>query len=308
MFRKILSLVILMLFIAACGNGSNNDNINSEQIIKSPDNFFTIGSLAKSNRRDERNFQPLADYIAAKLYPRDNIKGRIIVADNFDELIKLINNGEIDLYIDSPYPMFRIKEKTGIKIILAHNREGIKDYYSILLSGSARNIKSLDDLIGKVIAFDSPFSTTGYFIPKIKMLEKGYKLMEMENIDNPVAPGSIGYVFTYSDDNTLLWVLKDKTAAGATDNLSFQTLPKEYQTKYKVLFESEAIPRQIVAVRNNMPVNEIEMLKNMLFQFHKTTEGKNMMSSSGTAPLFEKLDSNIDTLEIKFKKLLEKTN
>ncbi|MFH1196765.1 MAG: phosphate/phosphite/phosphonate ABC transporter substrate-binding protein [bacterium] len=307
MSKNILVAILLAFLCVSCGDGKKDNDLNDEQKIKNTDKFFTIGSLAKSNRQDERNFQPLARYIAAKLFPEEDINGRIIVADNFDELTKLINNGEIDLYIDSPYPMFKLKEKTDLKIILAHNREGIKDYHSVLLSSTKNNIKSLNDLKDRVIAFDSPFSTTGYFIPKVELLERGFKLVELDNLDNPVPAGSIGYIFTYSDDNTLLWILKDKTAAGATDNLSYQKLPQEYFTKYNVLLESEPIPRQIVAVRNEIPVDREKRLIEILCQFHTTAEGKDMMSPAGSAPLFEKLDFNVNNLEGKFKKLMEKT-
>jgi phosphonate transport system substrate-binding protein len=59
------------------------------------------------------------------------------------------------------------------------------------------------------------------------LLQKGLKLVPCESAFDPMDPEDTGYVFSYDDESTIVWVLRGKVVVGAMDNYSFLKRQKE---------------------------------------------------------------------------------
>src|SRR5262245_6667573 len=52
------------------------------------------------------HFRPLVQYVARKLEPAGDIKSNVVVAPNTARLIELIEQGQVDFYLESPFPTY----------------------------------------------------------------------------------------------------------------------------------------------------------------------------------------------------------
>jgi hypothetical protein len=66
---------------------------------------LTLGVVFQGPRQPlEEHFRPLVDYAARKLMPSGNAKGMVIVAPTAGQMIKSLEEKQVDFYMESPYP------------------------------------------------------------------------------------------------------------------------------------------------------------------------------------------------------------
>lgn len=214
---------------------------------------IVLGDISDDPGEVIEGTQPLADYLAGRLADYGITDGQVTVAASAEEMIELLKNGEVDLYFDSVYPATLIGDASGARPILRRWRFGVEEYHTLIFASRESGITSLDDLPGSMIAFDNPYSTSGFAVPAVFLIENGLALAAKESYNDPVGPDEVGFVFSYDDENTLQWVLSGLVAAGATDNVNYDLFfPDEAKQEIVILAESEPVPRQVVVVRPGM--------------------------------------------------------
>lgn len=82
-----------------------------------PVGVITIGSISNEPGSEIETFQPFADYRAGQLTDSGIGRGRVVVARDIDGMAKLIADGAVDLYFDSPFPMLAMKRLQGVRIL-----------------------------------------------------------------------------------------------------------------------------------------------------------------------------------------------
>ena len=67
---------------------------------------LTLGVVYQSApERVAERFRPLVEYTARKLAPTGEIKSTVKVAANTAQLIELLEQGQVDFYLESPFPL-----------------------------------------------------------------------------------------------------------------------------------------------------------------------------------------------------------
>ncbi len=282
-----ISLILSLLSVVACSTKNTTTPNEIAKATKPPTAQETIvlGDISDNPQKKIRRFQPLASYLAANLSQVD--RGKVKIAPNIDIMIEWLKSGEVDLYIDSPYPAMLAINNAGAKPILRRWKKGSAEYLSLIFTMSDRNINSLSDLKGKIIAFDDPFSTTGYMLPLAKLLESGLNPLEKSLPNTSVPDNAVGYVFSYEDENSIEWLLSGKVAAAAMDNQSFDKLSAEIKEKAIVLAETEKIARNLVMVRGDLPPDQIDAISSILLEMDRTAEGKAVLEKFAQTTKFD---------------------
>ncbi|HUM69013.1 MAG TPA: PhnD/SsuA/transferrin family substrate-binding protein, partial [Chloroflexota bacterium] len=139
---------------------------------------------------------------------------------------------------------------------------------------------SLDDLVGKMVAFEEIFSTSGYMLPLSHLVEMSMNPVLKSTPESDVAADEIGYVFSTADDTTVQWVISGKVPAGVVDNVSFSRLPADTQAQLKIIAATEDVPRQ-------MDVALVSAIRTALLEMEQSEEGRAALEKFQTTEFAE---------------------
>lgn len=285
MWQRILLFILVVLVLAACGSEAASTPEAATAVPAG--RTLVLGDISDEAAETIRGTQPLADYLAAQLADKGISDGTVKIAPDMDTMIQWMNDGEVDLYFDSPYPVLVISDETGAIPILRRFRFGVPEYHSVFFVPKDSEIDSLDDLVGQMVAFEEIFSTSGYMLPLSHLVEMGMNPVLKSTPDSEVAADEIGYVFSTADDTTIQWVISGRVPAGVTDNVSFSRLPADTQAQLKIIAATEDVPRQMVLVRAGMDADLVAAIRVALLDMEQSEEGRAALEKFQTTEFAE---------------------
>ena len=184
------------------------------------DRIIVIGDIdAYEPLKKVKRFKPLADYWAENLSEFGIGRGDVVIAKDIPEMAHYLDQGEIDFFFDSGFPTLAVRRLSGSQVILRRWKGGSSDYWGTYLVRRDSGIDSPEGLVGKVVAFEELYSTSGFILPAGTLIKKGFKLREVSGPDEDVSPNEIGYFFSRDEENTIELVLDGQVAAGGIANL-----------------------------------------------------------------------------------------
>lgn len=292
--RRLLmpSVILAALFMAAaaCQGGSAEVSAPPSPTASNGDaKTITLGDISDEPAEKVKLFQPLADYLAANLSEFGVQEGRVVIAASLEEMAELLRSGVVDIYFDSAYPTIIVSDLSGSDAILRRWKQGFAEYRSVYFTRRDSGIESVDDLLGKMIAFEEPFSTSGFVLPAGTLRQEGFKLTRYDSPTDDVAPGEIGYTFSSEDENTLEWVVRGLVDAGATSNLDYAELPAEIKDQLVIIGETIAMPRQMVSVRPGLDPELVDKMKGLLMGLEESDEGREILTNLDNTRKFDEI-------------------
>lgn len=265
---------------------------------------INIGSINNEPATEIKKFLPLAVYLGKELQTEGIDQGKIVVTKNISQMAALLREGKVDLYIDSPFPALAASQLSGSKIFLRRWKKGAAEYRSVVFARKDSGVDRLEDLKGKMVAFQDAFSSTAYFLPKLLFLLKGLRLSAKTDPTEAVAPGEVGYVFSQADENTMLWVLRKRVMAGATDEQSYEKEGRTNLDSLKIIERSYALPRHVVSYRADLPPKLIARIKEILVGMDQSGEGKKALKEFENTTKFDELPDQAMAPLLKSMKLI----
>lgn len=264
------------------------------QSSRAEEGILSIGSISDEPKGEAFEWQSFIDYVVSQLKKAGIIQGNFVVATSMEEMVNRIKKGEVDIYIDSPFPTIHVCELSGAKPFLRRWKKGVKDYHSIIFVHKDSNINTMEDLKGKIVAFEEPFSTSSYFLPKATLMKEGLALTEKKDFLSSVSSNEVGYVFSNDDENTMVWVLRKKVSAGALNNLKFEQMAKDGISKLKVLTNSINVPRHVVSHRADLNPELVAAIEKVLLNMDKDEEGKKVLKDFEKTAKFDRFDKGTE--------------
>lgn len=199
-----------------------------------------------------RRIQPLADFLGAELTEFDIGRGHVRIARDIPAMAALMQQGEVDILLDSPFPVLAVNRMVGSRSILLREAKHDVEYWSVLIARVDGTLKQLADLPGNVVVFQEPHSTSGFLLPAALLLDAGYALQGARQPDGAVADGQIGCYFSGDEENTVELVLNGAAKVGAISNQDYAELPPSLRDQLIIIARSASVPRQLVAVRKDL--------------------------------------------------------
>jgi phosphonate transport system substrate-binding protein len=247
---------------------------------------ITLGIVSKRPQAQvEAEFRDFIRYVVRKFSSSSSaVEGKVAAAPTVWQLAKLLEEDRVDFYMDSPYPTYLINRQGAAIPLLRRWKGGAAEYRGLVFARKDTDSLRLEDLRGKVIAFEDPGSTSGYFLPKIFLVAKGFKLAEKTSLDAVVAPAEVGYIFTYSAGKIAEMVLSRKVAAGAFSNDDYERLDAKKKAETVILGETENFPRHFVSIRKSLDPAAGNRLQETLLLMDQDPEGRKIL---------QKLDNTI---------------
>jgi phosphonate transport system substrate-binding protein len=264
----------------------------------------TLGLVSEINHAAiEEHFLDFARYIGRRLAPGAELAGKVVVARTPFELVKLLEQRQVDYYLESVYPTYSINYVHGAgKMILRRWKSGMAEYQSLLITKRDGGIKRLDDLRGKTIVFEDPGSTSGFLMAKFFLQRNGFKLAEKKDFDANATPGQISYLFAYRQEKLLDMVFTKQAAAGAISDDDFGRLGEERKSDINVLAQTERLPRHLVSVRVDLAQQTALRLTDVLLAMQDDPEGSKILKKTDRTTKFDRLPGGEEALR---KRLLE---
>jgi phosphonate transport system substrate-binding protein len=173
--------------------------------------------------------------------------------------------------------------------LLRRWKGGIAEYRSLIFTNKESGVARLEDLRGKIIAFEDPGSTSGYFLPKLFLYKKGFSVTEKASLEAKISANEIGYIFAGSDKNMINLVLQKKVAAGAFSNDDLAHVSDTGKASISMLGETESVPRHLVSVRKDVPEPIVTRLRKILLSMHQDEEGQDILRKADNTTKFDSL-------------------
>lgn len=254
-------------------------------------NTITLGLVAGVNQKQvEEHFQEFVRYLARKLSSNVKFEGRVVVVPTESRLADLLSEKKADFYMESPHPTYMINSVYGAgKLLLRRWKGGLADYHALIFTRKNGATKHLEDLHGKMIAFEDPESTSGYFLPKLLLSKKGLKLAQMNRIEPNVPRGELGYIFAFTQEKLVDWVLSQQVAAGAFSNDDYAALEDGKRAVLLILAETASLPRHLVSIRKDLAPALANSLKKILLSMHEDPEGRLILRQTDGTTKFDTL-------------------
>ncbi len=286
-------LVIPVLMSVACQAQVHDnlpDTLPESEGIPSANQVITIGDIDPDfpKKKIER-FTPLADYLANHLQEFGITEGRVIIARNIEEMTYLLKSGDVDVYIDSPFPSLKVQETVDTRIIVRRWKSGDPSYWSVFVAHQSSGVKSVEDLVGKVVAFEKPHSTSGFVLPAGTLVQRGFTLTEVSGPEATVASDEIGYYFTKSEKNTFAAVLIGQVAGAGVSNQDYKELPEEFKQQIIAFDRTNTVPRQVVSVRPGLDPIIVNKIGELLMGLDQTEDGRELLFSLKNTKKFDML-------------------
>jgi phosphonate transport system substrate-binding protein len=288
----IILIVVFALFVASVNIKSSEKT--DAQPMKTV-NTIRIGTVDVDAAKQIMNLQPTADYIATKITNETTeYKGEVIIPSTVNGMAKLLKEQRIDLYFESPFTIALVGKESGAVPFLLMWKEGVAQYHSIFIVKNNSSIKTLNDFVGKTIAFEAPESTSGYLLPKAYLVQKGFKLVgeSTKNSSNDDDNNIIRYVFAREDQNIPLWVVEGKADIGVISNVDFeQEVYESIKSQLKIIDRTIDVPRHVVSHRSEMEPALVQKIKDVLLNMDKDPEGIEILRNYDNSRRFEEINN-----------------
>jgi phosphonate transport system substrate-binding protein len=252
---------------------------------------FTLGIVSQIDEKEiDKHFREFAQYVARRLSSNAKIEGKVVTVGTPPRLASLLKERQADYYMESPYPTYVINDVEGAGTLLLRRwKGGMAEYRSLIFTKRDSTIRRLDDLRGKMIAFEDPDSTSGHFLPKFFLSRRGFKLAEKARIETNLPSGETGYIFASSQRALMDLVFTEQVAAGAFSDDDYAALGEKQKSELVVLAETERLPRHLLSIRKDLDPALAKQLKEVLLSMHDDPEGRQILAKTDQTTKFDTL-------------------
>lgn len=291
----VICLLALLLVLTAMTVFDATPSFGQQPAIK----VLKVGRIPYLDPRKMVNdHQKILQYLKKELGIED---ARLVLTPNYDELNKFLKEGQIDIAWHGTLNYAQARMTTGAKTVLMPKRFNKTSYQGMIVVRSDSNINTIADLKGKSFAFVDKKSASGYFFPKMLMLEN--------NIDPDKDISRIEYMKKH--DNILYNVLYKKFDAGAVYDDARELLKNDEQrAQIKILAKTAEILNEPIMVRSGLDPEFEKKIVDAFLKLNKDNpETASVIEHLGNVESFvvaaDKDYDEIVTLTQKYQKIFE---
>jgi len=173
-FVRTLSAAIA-IFLSGAGLATAAAALSSAERPDIPA-VVTLGKVTTSPEQARRVLGPLAAHVARYLEDL-GVKGiRLLFTRSNEEMLAHLRAGRVDWITETASAASAFVDAKDAEILARRWQQGAPEYQTIIVARRDSDILNVSDLAGKTIAFESPVSVPGYFIPAHAILQAGLSL------------------------------------------------------------------------------------------------------------------------------------
>lgn len=217
---------------------------------------LVLGRVSDDPRTDYSRLAAMLDYVVPKMADVGITGGRVLMAHDAQQMISYLKRGKVDWITETAGAAVSFEERARAQVLVAAEREQTSAYHSVFFARRDRGIRTLADLRGRTIAFQSPASTSSYFLPAAEILQARLPLIVLASTSDRPSRDAVGFVFARTELNLSTWVAKGLVDAGAFSDRNWENpalLPPEFRDQLEVFHRTGEVPRALELVRSDLP-------------------------------------------------------
>jgi phosphonate transport system substrate-binding protein len=230
---------------------------------------LVLGRVSDDPKSHYDQLKPLLDYVVPRMAGVGIRSGRILMARDLQQMASYMRRGRVDLITETSGNAVLLERRAGARTVLVAERDGAVRYRGVVVVRRDSPIRSLQDLAGRSVAFQSPYSTSAYYLPAAMFLQAGLGMeLLLSPMDKPPS-GSVGYLFARTELNITTWVHKRLVDAGVLSNLDWanpQRVPPSFARDFRIIAETDDVPRALVLTRAGMEPAVEQRLREVLLE------------------------------------------
>jgi phosphonate transport system substrate-binding protein len=239
-----------------------------------------IGRVSIEPQRSIPRVEKIARYLALRTADLGITAGRAMVVPDDGEMRRLLATGAVDLFSETGVAAASYVDNSDADVLLHEWRDQVPYYHSLFVIRKGNDIRGLEDLVGRKVAFDRIGSTTAYVVP-VSMLRKiGLNPVQIASFNEPVPVSKLGYVFSGRAVNTASWVARGVVDAGAVSDIDMKLdteIPEGIKKELQILTASPPLPRSLLLVRRNLDSTLKKRIADILLAADRDADGKTML-------------------------------
>lgn len=286
-FSKFTSLTLGLLLTAVAALMPAGAQ-HAEVLPQSDDaSVLVLGRVSDDPRSHYEQLKPLLEYVVPRMASVGIRSGRILMARDLQQMASYMRRGRVDWVTETSGNAVLLEQRAHARSLLVTERGGANRYHTVFFVRRDSSIQTLEDLTGHSVAFQNPYSTSAYYLPASMLLESGQRMeLLLSPMDRPPA-NSVGYLFARTELNITTWVHKRLVDAGVLSNLDWvnpQRLPPAFKADFRIIAQSQDLPRALVLARDGMDPKVEARLREVLMEASGDPDaGEAMRSFLGTS-------------------------
>ncbi len=261
--------------------------------VQHPDRIV-IGRITDNPRTDYVRLKGLLDRVIPKLAEQGIRDGAVLLARDPQQMAGYLRRGRVDWVTETPAMAAELENRSGAQPFLRALREDRNVYRSLVFVRRDSGIQTLADLRGKRLALQTRSSTSAFYLPLITLLGAGLPLTELGTPDDRPAADEVGFLLARSELNIATWVHKGLADAGAFSNLDWDNprrMPPSFRADFRVIAESDSVPRAIELVRADLPNTVADALRDVLLAIDQDPAAGDALRGYFATARFEAIDA-----------------
>ena len=263
--RRLLPALICLLGLLSWGSPAG-----AQEAPPADDaSVLVLGRVSDDPKSHYDQLKPLLDYVVPRMASVGIRSGRILMARDLQQMASYMRRGQVDWVTETSGNAALLERRAAARSLLVTERDGATRYHSVLFVRRDSSIRSLRDMRGHSVAFQSPYSTSAYYLPASMMLEADLRIEPLLTPMDKAPPDAVGYLFARTELNITTWVHKRLVDAGVLSNLDWgnpQRLPPAFARDFRVVATSAEVPRAIILTRSGMDPKVEARLREVLVE------------------------------------------
>lgn len=301
--RRILAILAVLFACLGCLACSQDEpalrvdmHNRQETVLPTPEAGLTYAYLPQySHTTSYERHHRLVEYLRATT----GLPLRQVFPDTFDEHVKMVAQGQIDISFTNPFVYIKLAQQGATSFARTIKSTGKADFHSeIICRSDNKALKSPADCRGKRWIAVDPLSAGGYLFALAHFHDLGIHRRDFAEI--AFAPGPGG-----KQENVVLAVLAGKydfgtIREGTLDILKGRIDPEQI----RVLARTRAYPEWLFAARKGLDQSVVDKLAQAMFALDpQNPEHAAILGAAGLARIIPASDQDCDPVRELVRKL-----
>ncbi|MDZ4181984.1 MAG: phosphate/phosphite/phosphonate ABC transporter substrate-binding protein, partial [Candidatus Cloacimonadaceae bacterium] len=216
--------------------------------------------------------------IARHLERETGYSFKVAVPTSYAAVIEALGSFQADIAWLPTYAYVLAKDKYDAEVRFMTVRNDLTKYRGQFLARADSDIKSIEDIRGKIIAYTDAASTSGYIYPSAILKQKGILPKDITYAGGH--PQAILALYSgRADVACTYWSPPDATGKPMDAREKLLSTYPDILEKISIIGFTDWIPNDTVTFRKSMPADVAEKISNALFAFAASPEGKETLKT-----------------------------